>query len=164
MFPRSAQDVIGALGLAPLDIEDGYFRELYRCGCLAHTQQPRSCATIIYYLLTGTQRSAWHTVASDELWCHLDGVPARQARIDRDGTWSETLLGTELQSGQSRHTLVPAGVWQSTVPASSRADDWALFTCTVAPGFDYADFTSAGCEALIARFPRCAERLREWKG
>ena len=164
MVPCSAEEVIAALGLVPLEIEGGHFRELYRCGCLAHTQQPRSCATMIYYLLTGTQRSAWHTVASDEVWLHLDGVPARQALISHDGTWSEALLGPGLQPGQSRYTLVPAGAWQSTVPASSRADDWALFTCTVAPGFDYADLTVAGVEELSARFPRWTERLREWEG
>jgi predicted cupin superfamily sugar epimerase len=35
--------------------------------------------------------------------------------------------------------LVPAGVWQRTIPNATDA----LVTCLVSPGFDFADFTLA---------------------
>lgn len=47
------------------------------------------------------------------------------------------VLGSDLAAGQRPQILVPAGVWQSAVPAG---DQPVLVSCVVAPGFDYADF------------------------
>jgi predicted cupin superfamily sugar epimerase len=46
--------------------------------------------------------------------------------------------------------VVPAGVWQAARPLGER---YALCGCTVAPGFDFADFDLPPRAELLARFP-----------
>ena len=55
--------------------------------------------------------------------------------------------------------IVPAGVWQGSLlePGS----EFALLGCTVAPGFEYADYESGDRITLTARFPAFAERIRQ---
>jgi predicted cupin superfamily sugar epimerase len=73
------------------------------------------------------------------------------------------MLGSAGQSGCACCTVVPPHAWQSTLPVSSRVGDWALFTCTVAPGFEHDDFTTAGTAELSERFPQRAAELRAWE-
>jgi predicted cupin superfamily sugar epimerase len=49
---------------------------------------------------------------------------------------------------------VPAGIWQAAVP---HGDRYALCGCTVAPGFDFADFEMPSRADLLARFPQHAD-------
>lgn len=99
----------------------------------------RPTATAIYFLLTAGTRSAWHTVASDELWMWHRGGPLTLSFGGRDEkpstTPDTTVLGTA--AGQSPQAVVPAGTWQSTVASSTEE---TLVSCVVSPGFDFADF------------------------
>ena len=64
--------------------------------------------------------------------------------------------------------VVPAGAWFGShladdsaaagppVPASPDSRDYALVGCTVAPGFDFADFEMAKRGELLATFPHAA--------
>ena len=45
-------------------------------------------------------------------------------------------LGVDPAIGQQVQVIVPAGVWQRTLPA----DAVALVSCVVSPGFDFEDF------------------------
>ena len=47
--------------------------------------------------------------------------------------------------------VVPAGAWFASEPAGSSF--FALVGCTVAPGFDFADFEMAIKENLLQQFP-----------
>ena len=98
----------------------------------------RPTATLIYFLLPAGESSAWHKVASDELWL------AQQGRVvlelggtgDLPGDVESHVVGLDLAAGELPQAQVPAGVWQRTVP--SDAD--ALVSCMVSPGFDFDDF------------------------
>lgn len=98
----------------------------------------RPSATAILFLLPAGESSAWHTVASDELWFAQRGSVRLElgGTGDRPGDGDVLVVGTDLGAGELPQVLVPAGVWQRTVP--SGAD--ALVSCTVSPGFDFADF------------------------
>jgi predicted cupin superfamily sugar epimerase len=49
------------------------------------------------------------------------------------------VLGPDVLAGETPQAVVPAGDWQA-----ARADaGWALVSCVVAPGFDFAGFTLA---------------------
>jgi uncharacterized protein len=52
--------------------------------------------------------------------------------------------------------VVPAGTWQAAEPE----DESVLCGCTVAPGFDFADFELGEAGALIAAFPDAAALIR----
>ena len=131
---------IERLGLEPHP-EGGWFRQTWRSPVEVELPdgRVRATATLIHFFLPAGESSAWHVVASDEIW------------IAQTGTVTLELAGAGDQPGADveRHTcavdaaaqvLVPAGVWQRTVP--SGAD--ALVSCLVSPGFDFADFRLAG--------------------
>lgn len=98
----------------------------------------RPTATLIYFLLPAGQSSAWHKVASDELWIAQRGSVVLELGGDGDlpGETSAQVVGLDLAAGQVPQARVPAGVWQRTVP--SKAD--ALVSCMVSPGFSFDDF------------------------
>lgn len=105
----------------------------------------RPTATLIYFLLPAGSSSAWHRVTSDETWLAHTGTVALQYGgtgmvpvADADGT-STVRVGIDLAAGEQPQALVPAGVWQRTVPT----DADALVSCLVSPGFDFDDFELA---------------------
>ena len=55
-----------------------------------------------------------------------------------DGTGRELVLGADILAGHVPQLVVPAGVWQGTRLVGDSG--FALLGCTVAPGFDYADY------------------------
>ncbi|MBG0564845.1 cupin domain-containing protein [Actinoplanes aureus] len=123
--------------------EGGWFRETWRSPVSFEPSGydgPRSAATAIYFLLHPGEVSAWHVVRSDELWFWHSGGPL-ELRLggsgETPGEGRIALLGPDLAAGQRPQVLVPAGVWQTAVPAG---DEPVLVSCVVAPGFDYADF------------------------
>ena len=124
--------------------EGGWYAETYRHAATTVTSGgARSLATAIHFLLLPGESSAWHRVASDELWFHHRGGPLR-LWLGGDGEEptdpSEQVLGSDLAAGERPHLLVPAGQWQAARPV----DEAVLVSCVVVPGFDFADFTLAG--------------------
>jgi hypothetical protein len=137
MHPRARQ-LIDDLRLQPHP-EGGYFREIHRSSARVrpHDERPdRAAVTSIYFLLVGGQHSRWHRVRSDELWHFYEGdaldlLLAPPALTEVDVLVVSTLAGP----GQSMQ-VAPADWWQA---ARSRGA-YSLVGCTVAPGFEYADF------------------------
>ena len=99
----------------------------------------RATATLIHFLLPLGDSSAWHRVASDEVWLAHLGEVRLQLGGDGDApvTGAEVVVGTG-PAAQSQ-VVVPAGVWQRTMPGGEDA----LVSCLVSPGFDFADFELA---------------------
>jgi uncharacterized protein len=96
----------------------------------------RPTATLIYFLLPAGESSAWHRVASDELWLAHQGAVA----IELGGAGAAPRLETTvLVDTHLPQALVPAHTWQRSVP--SEAD--ALVSCLVSPGFDFDDLELA---------------------
>jgi predicted cupin superfamily sugar epimerase len=121
--------------------EGGWYAETYRhSGSTATPTGDRSLATAIHFLLLPGEWSAWHRVASDELWFHHRGGPLRLwlgGDADRPDGPTELVLGSDVEAGHRPQLLVPAGHWQAARPV----DEAVLVSCVVVPGFDFADFT-----------------------
>jgi predicted cupin superfamily sugar epimerase len=65
------------------------------------------------------------------------------------------LLGADLAAGAIPQHVIPAGAWFGAVPdGRSSPHGFSLVGCTVAPGFDFADFELGEKAALLAAFPR----------
>jgi predicted cupin superfamily sugar epimerase len=144
-----ARRTIDALALLPHP-EGGFYRETFRSPRLVPTAAgPRAASTAIYFLLPAGTFSTFHHVSSDECWHHYDGDPVELHTIDAKGTHAIVLLGARASRHSPQH-VVPAGAWQAAVPIGER---FALCGCTVAPGFDFADFEIGGRIALLAAFP-----------
>jgi predicted cupin superfamily sugar epimerase len=104
----------------------------------------RATATLIHFLLPAGESSAWHRVASDEVWLAHTGSVVLElggtgAQPPSEGGADPVALGLDLMAGQVAQVVVPAHVWQRTVPG----DDDALVSCLVSPGFDFVDFELA---------------------
>ena len=149
--------LIAALGLVPHP-EGGYYRESFRAP-LSLTGLPhgatRAASTAIYFLLPSGTFSALHRVGSDEVWHHYDGDPVDLHTIDGISMQhTVTRLGREYALGERPQHVVSAGLWQAAVPVGER---YALCGCTVAPGFDFADFEMPDRAAMLALLPaHCA--------
>lgn len=120
--------------------EGGWFRQTWASAEEMTTADGRArpSATLIYFVLRAGDASAWHRVASDEIWLAHEGVVTLEYGGDgaRPMAADRTVIGTDVGAGQSPQAIVPAGVWQRTLPS----DDDALVSCVVSPGFDFEDF------------------------
>lgn len=115
----------------------------------------RCFSTAIYFLLSGNDFSAFHRIKSDELWHFYAGDSLLIYVIHPDGRGEVLKLGNDLQNGYSFQQLVKAGCWFASKP--EKENSFALVGCTVAPGFDFADFEMAEKETLLAAYPQHAE-------
>ena len=117
--------------------EGGWYRETWRSPVVVTLLdgRERTTGTLIWFLLPAGESSRWHKVSSDELWLAHTGT----VRLELGGDGSEPGDITQHQVGETpaeAQLLVPAGVWQRTLPGPEDA----LVRCLVSPGFDFADF------------------------
>jgi predicted cupin superfamily sugar epimerase len=151
---------IARLDLVPHP-EGGWFRETYRAadviaadGLPPRFAAPRNVATAVYFMITCEAFSALHRIRSDELWHFYAGDPVTLTVLDADGRGSLTSvrLGRDPTAGALPQAVIPAGAWFGAAVAPPGA--FALVGCTVAPGFDFADFELGARADLIARYPQ----------
>lgn len=147
--------------------EGGFFRETYRSDLNLSTpwekenaNSRRSLSTAIIFLITAGNFSAFHRIKSDECWHFYSGQPLLVHQISPDGIYSCIQLGNRGGEGQIFQYVVPAGYWFASEVGTKTG--YALVGCTVAPGFDFADFELAQRDELIQAYPNFAvliERL-----
>jgi predicted cupin superfamily sugar epimerase len=147
-------------------VEGGAFREVYRSELIIPRkslplffQGDRSASTHIYFLLAASQFSAFHRIAGDELWHFYFGDPLLVYEIGHNGRLTIHRLGNDPEKGESFQTVIKAGSWFASMPAPD--SEYALVGCTVAPGFDFADFELADRETLARQYPEHAEVIRQ---
>ncbi|HEX4166399.1 MAG TPA: cupin domain-containing protein [Bryobacteraceae bacterium] len=149
---------IGKLALKPHP-EGGYYRETYRSGLATGTARgARTASTAIYFLLDGENFSAFHRIASDEMWHFYAGASLSVHLIDRNGAHRQIMLGGDAEAGEVFQAVVPAGVWFASCLTKSAS--YALVGCSVAPGFEFEDFELARRSELSAEYPQHRELIR----
>jgi uncharacterized protein len=160
-----AREWIERLGLAPHP-EGGFFRETYRAAeTIARAHLPprfsgdRAFSTAIYFLLEGRDFSALHRIHQDEMWHFYDGCPLLVSGISPEGRLSVVRLGRDVQADEVPQAVVPAGHFFGARP--SDADSYSLVGCTVAPGFDFADFELPTRGEIVERFPQHAGVIQQ---
>ncbi|MDA3942467.1 MAG: cupin domain-containing protein [Bacteroidetes bacterium] len=135
--------------------EGGFYKEMYRSeeeipavALPNRFKGNRSFSTAIYYLLGRHDFSAFHRIHADETWHFYDGKPLQLLLLHPDGRLEEVMLGV----GENCRPMftVKSGLWF----AAKSSDTFSLCGCTVAPGFDFADFEMAAAESLSKEFPQ----------
>ena len=146
--------------------EGGYFAETYRSAEIilqsalpARFAGNRCFSTGIYFLLENHHFSAFHRIQADEMWHFYAGGPLNVYVIHLDGRLEIIKLGTNPDNGEVFQAVVPAGTWFGSKPDAESA--YSLVGCTVAPGFDFADFELADKDALAAEFPLHEQLIRK---
>ena len=146
--------------------EGGYFAETYRStevipqsGLPERFSGPRSFGTAIYFLLESHHFSALHRIQADEVWHFYAGGPLNVYVIAPDGELSIIRLGNNPENGEVFQAVVPAGCWFGSRPATGT--DYSLVGCTVAPGFDFADFELARRADLLTLYPQHRDIISE---
>lgn len=145
--------------------EGGWYRETYRAAELipatalpARFDGERAFTTAIYFLLAPGEFSALHRIKSDELWHFYSGTTLTVHVITPDGEHRTIRLGADIAGGETFQAPVSAGSWFGA--EVSGPGEYALVGCTVAPGFDFADFEMAGRAALLAAYPEHEKIIR----
>jgi uncharacterized protein len=161
----TAEELIRHLGLQPHPMEGGFFRETYRAGdswpaaaLPTRYQAAHSASTAIYYLLTPSTFSAMHRLQSDEIFHFYLGDPVRMLQLEPNGAGRTIVLGSDVLAGQQVQAIVPRGIWQGSCLEPAGA--FALLGCTVAPGFDYADYENGDRQNLVTQYPAFADMIR----
>ncbi|MFT4659682.1 MAG: putative cupin superfamily sugar epimerase [Ilumatobacter sp.] len=134
-IPAAAKEIIDRLELEPHP-EGGWYRRTFADESVDGTV----ASTAIYYLLARGEQSHWHRVNNAaEVWHHYAGDAMRLSTSADGVTTAHHILGTNLVDGERPQAVVACGHWQSAEPIGA----WSLAGCTVAPGFDFAEFEMA---------------------
>jgi predicted cupin superfamily sugar epimerase len=147
--------------------EGGYYRETYRAtqsvSRVDEVLESANCrslsaSTAILYLLENDDFSALHRIPSDEVWHFYTGGPLRVVTLTPTGEREDLLLGSNLEQGERVQAWVPANRW-----FGAKLEDptnFCLVGCTVAPGFEFADFELGRRDELLEMFPQHADIVR----
>ena len=139
--------------------EGGWYNETYKCSeQISTTALParfggaRAFSTAIYFLLEQGNFSAFHRIKSYECWHFYTGDSLNIFILQPTGTLDIIELGSDINKGQLFQYVVPANCWFASRPSAASA--FCFVGCTVAPGFDFADFEMADEVNLSSEFPQ----------
>ena len=146
--------------------EGGFFKEVYRSKETipntvlgTHFEGDRHYSTSIYFLLTSEHFSAFHKINQDEIWHFYKGSCLLLHIISKEGNYQKILIGNDLEKGEVPQFVVNGGDWfAAEIPTK---ESFAFVGCTVAPGFDFKDFTMPNRQELIAEFPKHKEIITQ---
>ena len=158
-------DLVKAYNLAKHP-EGGFYKETYRADALIDQHAlpvafsgSRNVSTAIYYLLPEGEKSRLHRILSDEIWHFYLGGPLEIIEISVEGDLRKTVLGQNIHNGEVVQHMVPAGSWFGARPLAG--SEFCFVGCTVAPGFDFADFEMAERSGLVDLFPVHENLIKE---
>ena len=156
----SAPEIIDKLKLIPHP-EGGFYSETYRSDytILNEKKESRHVCTAIYYLLEDQDKSLFHRIKSDELWFFHLGQPLEIISI-LGQQLTTMILGNDIEKDESPQVRIPANTWFAA--GVKNAKGFSLVSCTVSPGFDFADFVLAKREALVQQFPHLKDIIEEF--
>lgn len=161
----NAKYYIDKLGLTK-HVEGGAFKETYRADLIIRNSAltnnfkgDKNASTGIYFLLEHGQFSAFHKIASDEMWHFYDGDTLTIYEIESSGALITHKLGRNLEVGETFQCVIKAGNWFGS--RCEIVNGFSLVGCTVAPGFDFADFELANKNNLIKDFPHLSNLIEE---
>jgi predicted cupin superfamily sugar epimerase len=164
LMTDEAATLIALLGLEPLPHEGGFYRRTWTSS--THLPNGRSAGSAITFLITNTDFSALHRLATDELWFfHAGDVVEHVQLVNSQEEPVIARLGANPLVGQTPQLVVPAGNWQGArlAPAddpnanSAAGKGWALMSCTMAPAWDEREFSLGNRDRLLNEFPHAAD-------
>lgn len=140
-----------------LPVEGTFFTNTYRSKGELSDGTPIGTAMIGMYCNHPLSVSCFHRLPYDEIWHVYGGDHFELILLNQDGSSQKILMGCNLLGGEKVQFVVGAHTWQagSLIPGGR----YALFGCTMAPGFRVKGFEAALAETLIAQYPDWADDI-----
>lgn len=112
---------------------------------------PLSTAIIGMYCHKPKSISTFHRLKQDEIWHFYEGDAFTLHLLHPNGDYQKITMGNDILAGQRIQFVVPANVWQA---GELSADGiYALYGCTLAPGFMGSCFEGARTNELLKKYP-----------
>jgi len=156
----NGKEIVQKLGLLEHP-EGGFYKETYRSNQTVEIDSTtyRNISTAIYFLSENDNKSLFHRIKSDELWFFHQGQPLEIVFI-KDRILHTIILGNDFENGEVVQAIIPANTWFASGVKNLKG--YSFVSCTVAPGFDFADFELAKRENLIKEFPDFKETIEKF--
>ena len=145
--------------------EGGWYKETYKStesiqedALPERFEHSRAFSTAIYFLLEQGNFSAFHRIKSDECWHFYAGQTMQVFIIQLNGDLDIINLGNDISNDELFQYVVPANCWFASKPAAK--SNFCFVGCTVAPGFDFADFELADAKTLSDLYPQHTLMIR----
>lgn len=134
-----------------LPVEGTLFKSTWKSVQHAADEGPYGTAMIGLYANEPQSLSCFHKLDYDEVWHVYGGDPFTLYLLYSDGRTEEINMGLNPAAGEYVQYVVPAGVWQAG--CLNEGGRYALFGCTMAPGFTRACFEAGLASDLIELYP-----------
>ena len=133
-----------------LEREHTFFSECYHSP--NRNEEGKLLASTMYglYCKEPKSYSDFHKLSHEEIWTFLEGDPFTLYLLYEDGSVDTVTLGSDLSSGQLLQYTVPVGVMQAG--CLSPGGEYALYSCTVVPAFDWQCFTMVSTEEIMQKY------------
>ena len=141
-----------------LPVEGSLYKSTWRAQATSTDGSPAGTAMLGLYAHSPESVSCFHRLAHDEVWHVYGGDPFVLYLLHPDGSSGEVLMGSNPLAGECAQFVVTSGVWQAgcLVPGGR----YALFGCTMAPGFTGGCFEAGIADALAQQYPERADVIR----
>ena len=133
-----------------LEGEHTFFSECYHSP--NRNEEGKLLASTMYglYCKEPKSYSDFHKLSHEEIWTFLEGDPFTLYLLYEDGSVDTVTLGSDLASGQLLQYTVPVGVMQAG--CLNPGSEYALYSCTVVPAFDWQCFTKVSTEEIMQKY------------
>lgn len=153
------QKMMGHYQFDVLPVEGTLYKSTYRSSLKLASGEPASTAMIGMYSNVPLSVSCFHKLKSAEAWHVYGGDPFMLVLLHEDGSVEEVLMGNQPEKGQNVQFVVPANTWQAGYLIEGGR--YALFGCTMAPGFCGQNFLAGTAEELIKLYPEQKSLIRK---
>lgn len=153
------QNLIKHFEFDRLPLEGIFFKSTFRSDEEDQNKKPLGTGMIGMFCNDPYSASFFHRLTIDEMWHYYGGDLLELILLYPNGHSENIIMGHDVLNGQYVQYIVPAGVWQAgRVAKNSR---YALFGCTMSPGFT-SDCFEAGIEIdLIKKYPGREADIRD---
>ena len=133
-----------------LEGEHTFFSECYHSP--NRNEEGKLLASTMYglYCKEPKSYSDFHKLSHEEIWTFLEGDPFTLYLLYEDGSVDTVTLGSDLASGQLLQYTVPVGVIQAG--CLNTGGEYALYSCTVVPAFDWQCFSMVEKEIILRQY------------
>ena len=143
--------LIAQFSLSTLPSEGTLFASTWRSTGELPNGGPRGTAMIGLYCSDPVSHSQFHRLPVDEVWHFYAGDPLNLILLYPDGSSRDVVMGPDPLRGHQVQFVVAAGTWQAGHVCEGGR--YALFGCTMAPGFTGAMYEGGVRDPLLAQYP-----------